>query len=492
MQSRRDQVQAYRFAQVRMQSALVTGETDGLDVPLRRAGVSTFAGVMIAVLLLAVAGVIGLIRPGGKTGWADGGVLVVEKETGARYVYDSNDRALHPVLNYTSARLLLNEPEISVRRFSANSLAGVARGRALGIAGLPDSLPDDDHLVSGPWLTCAGRDSSSGPQSITVSGGYRPTGRAVGADEAVLVQVTSGDLYVLWNNTRLKVIDMDVTGAAFDWSRSDAVTVPDAWVNAIPAGPDLVAPHLSGIGRKVPYAALDGTAIFLGQIFKVDAQAGQPDRYYVAVDDGLARISTFVAQLMLADPYQRAAYYNGDQSPVPFSTSTETIARIPSSRVVAPGGFPADRPDLIRAGSLPDGASSAVCAAYDDPSGASTASRIYLGGRGPGSWQPPREEAGTGGVNVVVPPGEGALIRPLAHAGQDGGSTFLLTDGGVKYPVPSAKTKEVLGYKDAGRAPVPAGVAALIPTGPALSEEAAYRAGASVISPSAQASAAVS
>ena len=123
MASRRDQLQSYQFLVQRVVSALVMQETDPAQSPFRRLTGSAFASIMVAVLALAAVGVYGVIRPGGKDTWRAGNAVIVEKETGTRYVY--RDGKLHPMANYASALLLLGShgKPLSV---SSNSLVGVA------------------------------------------------------------------------------------------------------------------------------------------------------------------------------------------------------------------------------------------------------------------------------------------------------------------------------------------------------------------------------
>jgi len=68
-----------------------------------------------------------------------------------------------------------------------------------------------------------------------------------------------------------------------------------------------------------------------------------------------------------------------------------------------------------------------------------------------------------------VAPGGGALVRPQAAPGVGGNSLFLVTDAGVKYPVPSATAAAALGYRASKAARLPAALLGLLPTGPALS-----------------------
>ena len=153
MQTRRDQLQAYRYQVRRVLTALLGSDPDSPEQPMRRVTTATLSGVMVAVLALVGAGFYGKVRGGSPSKWQQAGVLIVERETGSRYIY--TDQQLHPILNYTSARLLLNTATVPTVQVARKSLEGAARGATVGIAGAPDSLPDAKHLIAGPWSVCA-------------------------------------------------------------------------------------------------------------------------------------------------------------------------------------------------------------------------------------------------------------------------------------------------------------------------------------------------
>jgi hypothetical protein len=69
---------------------------------------------------------------------------------------------------------------------------------------------------------------------------------------------------------------------------------------------------------------------------------------------------------------------------------------------------------------------------------------------------------------IEVGPDGGALVRPQAAPGVSGDALFLVTDAGVKYPLPSATEAAELGYRARLAARLPAGLLGLLPTGPAL------------------------
>lgn len=460
-------MQAYRFAQARVQSALLTGEPDRPESPLRRSGVATFAGVMVAVLVVAGFGVYGLLRSANKGGWDKPGVLVVERETGTRYVYDGRDRALHPVLNYTSARLMLNSGDVAVKEYSRASLAGVRRGAPRGLAGLPDALPPAGGLVRSPWVVCSATVEAGAPPSISVSVAAQPAGQHLTGERGLLVRSEDDKTYVLWNDTRLLVSDPRIGLSALGLDGREPLAVSSTWLNAVAAGPDLKPPLPLNIGSKVPYK-VGGQEVFLGQVFKVAMEGGVGASYYVVLKDGLAKITNVIALLLLGDPTMKYAY--GMQSPHAYSAQPADVNAAPkASAQVAVEGFPRDVPQLVEAPVDAQGqpVPPVICAAYTDLSGNSLSSAVYLAASVPGA---DRAVAPTPGqpVRVLMPPGTACLARLLPHAGQVSDAVFLVTDLGARHAVPPGEVQQALGYSNVTPVPVPKGILELVPLGPTL------------------------
>src|SRR4029453_5230106 len=151
MASRSDQLHSHQFTLQRAVGALAMRDPDPVSSPMRRIGGALFASVMIAVLAVAAGGVYGVLRPGTGSAWRDGRAMIIEKETGARFVY--LDNVLYPVINYTSAVLILGtQDSVTVSR---TELVGVPRGTPMGIPGAPDPLPASEQLVAEPWTLCS-------------------------------------------------------------------------------------------------------------------------------------------------------------------------------------------------------------------------------------------------------------------------------------------------------------------------------------------------
>src|SRR3712207_4789777 len=99
----------------RMSSSLIIGDPAPGVNPMKRTMTGTLVGVVLALLIVIGFGVYGWIVPGGKTSWRQAGAIIVEKETGTRYVLIGG--TLHPALNMASA-LMINGSSARVQLVS--------------------------------------------------------------------------------------------------------------------------------------------------------------------------------------------------------------------------------------------------------------------------------------------------------------------------------------------------------------------------------------
>lgn len=134
---------------------------------------------------------------------------------------------------------------------------------------------------------------------------------------------------------------------------------------------------------------------------------------------------------------------------------------------------PALTPELVS----PPGGEAVLCART---AGARSAPEVLVGGdtaalqggiRTAGST-----ETGTALADrILVPPGEIAVVRIAPSDGASGGTLALVTDVGLRFPVPSAQVLTQLGYSEANAVTMPAALAARIPEGPTLDPAAATK-----------------
>ena len=126
MQRRRALFPAHRLMTQRAALALLRGEPDIPDQPLRRLNVAAFSGVLGAVIVAALFGIWGLRGHGGSQRQQQPGTLVIDKQTGTPYVFCQGGK-LCPVLNYASARLALQTSSVNLQTVSQASLTKFAR-----------------------------------------------------------------------------------------------------------------------------------------------------------------------------------------------------------------------------------------------------------------------------------------------------------------------------------------------------------------------------
>src|SRR5690348_8512151 len=86
-QSRRDLFHAHRLMTQRAALALLRGEPDLPDQPLRRLNVATFSSVLVAVIVAALLAILALLGHGGGPSSLGPGSLIIDAQTGTAYVF---------------------------------------------------------------------------------------------------------------------------------------------------------------------------------------------------------------------------------------------------------------------------------------------------------------------------------------------------------------------------------------------------------------------
>ncbi|HET6504082.1 MAG TPA: type VII secretion protein EccB [Amycolatopsis sp.] len=445
MQSRRDLVQAYGFAAGRLGSALVSGNPGTGEIPMRRRGLGSTFGVVLAALLSAGFAVFGLIDPGGDTAWKQPGSLIVENETGNRYVY--TDGTLRPVANYASALLFLGQNAV-VRDVSRNSLAGVPHGPAIGINGAPDAVPSAQQLLTGPWTYCVQPDS---PGDVVID--FAPEGHTtpLPAQRWVLLQAPDGSVYLLWDGRKYPITSRRNL-IALGLDAVTPVAAPADWIDAIPTGIALAPAPVPKLGSPGP--TVGGQPTRVGSLFHTVIDGS--DHYYVVLADGLAPVSPTESALLAAGT-----------SPAPVTVSPDAIAVAPAS---ADQSLLNAVPDIVRrdasdpAGARLTTAGQALCL-QQQMNGSATQSTLQstlVRESGP---------AANPGSRVLVPPGRG-LFATAAQSAATGAAPYLITDLGEKFLLGDSAAVQDLGAESGSVRELPPELLARVPTGPVLSTSA--------------------
>jgi type VII secretion protein EccB len=455
MQSRRDLFQAHRLMTQRASLALLRGEPDIPDQPLRRLNVAAISSVLVGVIVVALFAIWGLLGHGSPGVQDQPGTLVIDKQTGTAYVFCRTSPAtLCPMLNYASARLFLQSSSVTQETVSQSALTQFARGPILGIPGLPP-LPEPGLLVKQPWSVCTETQISPsvGQQvTTTVAGGIPAGGSSLNGD-ALLAQAQNQD-WVIWDGQRMAIQPDMLTALQ---TSQPPIPVPSVWLDALPQGPAFTPPAIPDKGKSV--AGPDNAPVPVGQVFKVTGTA-ESQGYYVMLASGLAAVT----------PMQAALLYFTPGAPKPLSLGPSLVTDHLSKSTVPGGALPSAIPTVAGPSS-----SAPLCVVYSG-AGTSLTQQVEMGGTMPPASDSTPTGLATGVSQVALPPGGGALVGAAPGTSEGGGAiSYFLVTGGRKYALSSEEVAGMLGYSLSQAVSLPAGVVDLIPSGPPLDPAQALR-----------------
>ncbi|TDV42164.1 type VII secretion protein EccB [Actinophytocola oryzae] len=470
MQSKRDQVQAYFFVVGRLVSAVVHGRPDALAQPNKRLNTGTFLGVILGGVLMGVFGIIGLFVPGGNVTWRQPGAIVMNEDTGARYVF--LDDQLRPVLNYSSARLAAGKSGGQVFKVSQKSLADTPVGQPIGIPGAPDALPAANALDNGPWTACAQEGGTgaqaTGPTSTLLIG--QSFDLTVVPSQALLVRAPDETTFLVWQGKR-HLIPGRAEATALGYGGVDPVDVTAAWLNPIPQGRDFEVRRTPDTGAPGP--DIDGEPSVVGQIYLVRNPAIGADQLYLVRSDGLTPLSPTVAALLLAAPFTKEAY--PDSAVTPIEVGPGALSGVPSTNS-GPDlveGLPQMPPEIV----TPTPDDSACVAFFPVGKGEMRVVTGFVPATVHKEAMPvAAHEEGVTTDRVLIPAGGGVLVREQQSPEAALNAVYLVTETGVKYPLANSDVVQALGYSAQSAVAMPGEMLALLPTGPVLSVEAALSA----------------
>jgi len=431
MATKGDLIQAQSFSQRRLLTAFVSGAPGGKELEPAKPMRAVIAAIALSVAVVGVGVFWGLLHPGLPSGW-ENGRLVLAKDTGARYV--TIDGTLHPVVNTASARLLIPSSSFKVITTNQGDLADVSLGSTLGIVGAPDALPPASALVNDGWTSCLADQGLSTRIAATPAAAATP--------DAVVV-TTGSDLFVVAGHVRHPVTaaDSDAVLRAAGITSSGAQKVPASWLNLFDAGTEL-AP----ITVASP-APVGDSKLSTGEVVHIEGTA-DAERFLITDDGELAALSPLAWQL-----YQLG---NGPSVHAPTEVAAAQVRGLQTAKAPAGGAdWPENGFTALDEGDRP-------CALLTHKG---TAAQTVL------ASQSTTREAKAG---VQVGAGAGALVS--AQAGEDSSRMLTLVDAtGTAFSLPGATAETVarLGYDADEVGTVEAAWTDLLPTGPALTTDAA-------------------
>jgi type VII secretion protein EccB len=477
----RHQVSGWRFLMRRIASGIALHDTRMLVDPLRTQSRAVLMGALILVTGLAGCFVFSLIRPSGTAGNNN---VLADRSTAALYVRVGDH--LHPVLNLTSARLIVGQA-VNPTTVKSSELDRFPRGNLIGIPGAPERMVQSTARDAN-WTVC---DTISGPlqggraghsTGVTVIAGppdsHGARAGALASNQVLLVDFSGergGGTWLLWEGKRsqVDVADHAVTNALGLGTDLPAPRpVAAGLFNAIPEAPPLSAPPIPNAGdpANFPVPAPIGAVVVSYSLEQRSAET-----YYAVLPDGLQPISPVLAAIL-----RNTNSYGLQQPP---RLGADEIAKLPVSRMLDTGRYPAQRVALVDSAHDP-----VTCAYWSKPVGAATSALRLLSGSAlpvaDGVRTVDLISAGAQGTSgtatrVALAPGTGYFTQTVGGgaAAPPTGSLFWVSDTGVRYGIDTeagnsangkSKTIEALGLSTPPVG-IPWSILSLFATGPTLS-----------------------
>jgi len=447
--TKKDLVEAYSFSRRRLVTAFVSGAPGGREVEPARPGRTIVGGLALAVLLAAGAAIAGVFSPTAPSDWKQQG-LVISRDNGSSYVIvdDSDDPELRPVLNSTSAALILGA-DVKPTLLAQDTIDEQRIGADIGIFGAPASVPTSGLLIDDGWTACtaagAGIRLRIAPQAdvvpapraaVTVRNGddlfvVAPTSDTAGPGAAdpgayvfpVPLQGRSGDQ----TDNLLSALGVPIT--------SEAIPVSRAWINLFPAGSplDWSSFGLTGYGTTPTYAADDETGVLQDKVVGDLLVVG--DQHLLLTDAGPVALSDFAATVY--------ANVVAPDDTLVTPTPADAAPRVPRSD--ADPLSDAHWPATTATGTVGE-----PCAQLSTGAGRPPVAHLVAAGPDSAAGDLP---AGSKAADVAS--GRGAYVLSGGWQDTDQGSPYLVDGKGRANPLLGDDAAERLGYADYPVAVVP-------------------------------------
>ena len=428
----RHQVTGWRFVMRRIASGIALHDTRMLVDPLRTQSRAVLMGVLLLVTGLAGCFVFSFIRPSGSAG---NNAVLADRSTAALYVRVGDD--LHPVLNLTSARLIVGQPA-NPTTVKSSELDRFPRGNLIGIPGAPERMVQNTSRDAN-WTACdgvSGTSRAAHSTGVTVIAGPLDNGGARAAvldsEHAILVD-TGTSTWLLWDGKRSQIdlADHAVTGALGLGSEAPAPRpIAPGLFNAIPEAPPLTAPVIPNAGAPAGFSvpAPIGAVVVSYGLEPRDKTSSDNVRYFAVLPDGLQPISPVLAAIL-----RNTNSYGLQQPP---RLGADEVAKLPVSRLLDTARYPGQQVRLIDAARDP-----VTCAFWSKPAGAATSTLSLLSG----SALPVPDGVRTlelvgsanGATRVALAPGTGYFTQSVGGGASAPatGSLFWISDTGVRYGI---------------------------------------------------------
>ncbi|MEV6948526.1 type VII secretion protein EccB [Streptomyces sp. NPDC051172] len=461
MAKRQDELAAYNFARKRTVAAFLApspgGSEEGAPRPMRTVTPSLALGVVLVIGFIAY----GVIKPTAPAGWDTAGeYIIVDSDSTTRYVVlpdkaAKGGKVLHPVLNYASAKLLLDKGKGSVLEVSGSEIdkSGIAHGATIGIPYAPDRLPSaSDAQKAKTWAVCerpasgGGSDNSIDRAVFVLDAGDAKTlddSGKVDSSEALYVKDGKSGLEYLIDgkgnrfllggvglgNANMESLRSAVIGSS---SRTTPQPVSQEWLKTLNPGENITFPTVPQANQPTAVQGLPAQARTVGQVLK--AQDAQGWQNYVVLKNKVAAVSPLVAALLEASPSAQSASGSGGNEAITVDRQAIITANNGGAdKFYEDKGWPEQVPRQANPATSATGqARTTSCSVYNGTFGADKKPQLaaWAGTNFP-------KKVVSDSLSAYVSSGSGLLFKELTGGAGGGGAQYLLTDTGLRYSLPS-------------------------------------------------------
>lgn len=433
MANKKDLQDAQNYSRARLITAFTSGMPDGKELTPKKGLTPVMVSIGLTAVMILVSVFYGIISPGLPSDWSNN-KLIVGKDTASRFV--SVNGVLHPVINTTSARLLIPSSEYRVITVDDKDLEGIPVGSSVGIVGAPDILPNRSRLASRYLVSCLAEKQGA---TVTMVTDDASPWKRVPDRQASLVNV-DGTGYLLIDGVRHRLPqDGTIRDAVLrilgigQLTLDQAPKAPVQWLDLFAGGSDIGTLTIPGRAGSVEVG---------GKTYTVGSMIADPSdgrTMYVVLRDGtLAPLSGLALAMYKLSAGTSAA-------PVTMSPQEQQQAgfRNASSSIV-----PDDWPDSrLTAAQIPQGG---TCVALDttvengEKGKANPAAGIHMV-----TFSDPQQVPAWSDSGVTVQGASGALLRAAPVSGSRQGVLYVVDGTGAAYPVPDDddETLKRLGFQ---------------------------------------------
>ncbi len=469
MATKKDLVEAYSFSRRRLVTAFVSGAPGGREVEPARPGRTIVGGLALAVLLGAGAAIAGVFAPTAPSDWKKPG-QIISKSTGSSYVIleESSNPELRPVINSTSARLILGD-QAKPTLIAQDIIEDQRIGDDIGILGAPDSVPTASLLIQSGWTACTAADAGI-KVAIAEKPDVTPVSRygitvSNGGDYFVVVPAgTSSDpgaddpgayVYPVPPQGKDGNQTDNLLGALNLQPTTDAVPVSREWINLFPTGAPLTwsSFEITDAGTPPKYAADDDTGVLDDKLIGDLLVTKSDQKEFLLTNEGPLELSDFEAQV-----YRNVI---GPSGALPEAKEVETLPQVRR----APER---EKVETYWPETPPQDSIEEPCAQLTARAGEAPVVQLAAPGTDSSGSEVP-----VGTKEPVVAKGRGAFVLSGGWSDTDQGSPFVIDSTGAANPLVGDDAVGLLGYGSYDVAVVPDTWVKLFACGVNLSRDAA-------------------